>query len=204
MRVITLMGADACGKDTQIALLKSHFENAGNKVQVITIWDSLIDFNEVKDKKTLQAIIEIFLLNYEAHARSYFLMSCLKNSLAKMDSSNDIVILNGFFQKYWASEMSYGVESDLWEKNSSEFSVSNIIFYLKAPVSACLSRKVSWSKYEQGLGQFTLGKNHIPKEMFQELLHANLDRIAEKIINHIPIDASRPIEEVFKEIVAKI
>ena len=200
MRVITLIGADASGKDTQVELLKKHFEAQGKKVQVITIWHSLMDFQTISDKKMLQEIVETFLLKYEAHARSFFLLACLKNSLSKVDPSNDIILLNGFFHKYWASEMSYGVESELWEKNISTFMTTDKIFYLKTPVEKCLARKTSWSKYEQGLGQYTAGTNKLSQEGFQQSLHKNLDKLSNSIKNLITLDGAKSIDDVFSDL----
>lgn len=204
MEVITLIGADACGKDTQIASLKKHFEGQNKKVQVITIWDSLAEFSSINDKKSLQEIVETFLLKYEAHARSFFLLACLKNSVSKIDATADIILLNGFFHKYWASEMAYGVESALWEKNISEFVPSDKVFYLKTPIEQCLSRKTSWSKYEQGLGLFAKKIEKLSKVDFQKNLHANLDRISHTIENLIVIDGSQSVEKVFSDLVKEI
>ncbi|MFA6238177.1 MAG: hypothetical protein WC635_12665 [Bacteriovorax sp.] len=204
IEVITLIGADASGKDTQIEMLKKHFENLNKKVQVITIWDSLREFTTINDKKSLHEIVEIFLLKYEAHARSFFLLACLKNSMAKLDQKNDIILLNGFFHKYWASEMSYGVESSFWEKNISEFVISDKIFYLKTPLEHCLKRKSSWSKYEQGLAMYSDTQPSVDKIVFQQNLHSNLESIASRIDNLVVIDGSKPKDQVFKELVAQL
>lgn len=201
MKLITLMGADACGKDTQIAHLKKHLEAQSKKVQVITIWDSLKDFSEINDKKSLQEIVETFLLKYEAHARSFFLLSCLRNSFAKLDPQNDVVLLNGFFQKYWASEMSYGVESALWEKNVETFKPADQVFYLKTPVEQCLERKTHWSAYEQGLGQFCDNKKMVSKEIFQKNLHSHLDHVAKSINNLKIIDGGQSEVNVTAELI---
>lgn len=204
MKIITIIGADASGKDTQVELIKNHFEKQDKKVQVITIWHSMADFTVVEDKELLQEIVETFLLKYEAHARTFFLMACLKNSMEKIRLDNDIVLLNGFFHKYWASEMSYGVESEMWEKNICTFINVDKTFYLKTPVDVCLSRKVHWSKYEQGLGKFT-GKMMISNQKeFQENLHRNLDIIASKTKNLITLDGTLPIEQVFNTIIKEL
>lgn len=203
MKVITLIGADASGKDTQIAHLKETFLNQKKRVQVITIWDSLADFSEIKDKKTLQETVETFLLKFESHARSFFLMACLKNSMEKIDRSNDIVLLNGFYHKYWASEMAYGVESDLWKLNSHQFIDSDFYFYLKTPVEICSQRKTHWSKYEQGLGQFNKSER-ISREVFQKRLHQHLESLTNQIKNLHTIDGSRDEQTVLKDILGHL
>lgn len=203
MKVITLIGADASGKDTQIAHLKNYFLGEGKKVQSITIWDSLSEFSEIKDKKTLQEVVETILLKYEPHARSFFLISCLKNSLAHIDPTVDVVLLNGFYHKYWASEVTYGVESEQWIQNLSQFISSDIYFYLKTPVDICATRKNQWSKYEQGLGKSVNGKV-FTCETFQEKLHQNLDKITGQIKNLHTVDGSKDEDSVFKEILGHL
>lgn len=205
MKIITLIGADASGKDTQIALLKSHLESQGNSVQVVTIWDSLSEFAAIEDKKILKQTVETFLLKFEAEARSFFLLACLKNSESKIDSSKDYVFLNGFYQKYWASEMAYGVSSDLWKENSKVFQKSHKMFFLNTPLEVCLQRKQSWSNYEQGLGKFKKDfKGTTTKEDFQKNLHNEL----EKIINIFPdiqtISGNQTQENVFKDLINSI
>lgn len=204
IKIITLMGADASGKDTQLAVLKKHLEAQHKKVQVITIWDSLSEFSAVNDKKSLQQIVGTFLLKYEAHARSFFLMACLKNSVSKIDSTCDYVLLNGFFQKYWASEMSYGVESALWEQNHSQFPVSDKIIYLKTPVEVCMARKTSWSDYEQGHGLFVDQKKYLSREEFQKELHSHLDDISKKYKNCVVIDGSQTEAQVSVDLIKEL
>lgn len=176
MKVITIIGADACGKDTQINFLKDHFTGLGKSVQVISIWDSLQEFQDLEDKKSLKTVVETILLKYEPHARSYFLLACLKNSLSRIQKEKDVVILNGFFEKYWASEVTYGVDSNLWSKAISDFIPSDTYVYLKTPAEVCLGRRSSWSNYESGKGRSVSGKQKTLEE-FQTELHRNLDSL---------------------------
>ncbi len=199
MKVVTLVGADASGKDTQLAKLKDHFESLGKKVQVITIWDSLGEFAAIPDKKILKQTIETFLLSYEPEARSFFLLSCLKNSESKMRSDVDYVFLNGFFHKYWASEAAYGVSHDLWKKNCSHFHRSDVTIYLNTSLEQCLQRKEEWSNYEQGKGRF-YGKAIASRELFQKKLHTELDKIMDGLSDVSVIKGDHSAEQVFKEL----
>lgn len=200
MKIFTLMGADACGKDTQLEKLRKHFEGLGHKVQVITIWDSLRDFHQIEDQKTLHKIVETFLLKFEPHARSFFLLACLKNAVSKIRPDSEIIFLNGFYQKYWASEMNYGIEKTFWEKEISSFPPSDKIIYIKTPVEVCLKRKEQWSQYEQGLGISLSTSVYESKETFQKKLHQKVDQVAAMMPNCHIIDGSQSIEEVFKSI----
>lgn len=202
MKIITLIGADASGKDTQIAMMKSHLESIGKSVQVITIWDSLSEFAAIEDKKILKQTVETFLLKFEPEARSFFLLSCLKNSESKIDTTKDYILLNGFYHKYWASEMAYGVSSDFWKKNKDVFRSSDKIFYLKTPLEVCLSRKQHWSNYEQGLGLFQNNMNKLAtKEDFQKKLHDELEIVIKNFSAVTVINGNNSQESVFKEII---
>lgn len=203
MKLITLIGADASGKDTQIALMKSRLESQGKSVQVITIWDSLAEFSAIEDKKVLKQTVETFLLKFEAEARSFFLLSCLKNSENKIDLNKDYVLLNGFYHKYWASEAAYGVPSDLWAKNTDQFRSSYKLIYLNTPLEICLQRKQHWSNYEQGLGKYK-GAKIESKEKFQLRLHEELDRIVKTLPNVLMINGNRTEETVLQEILSLI
>lgn len=200
MKVITIIGADACGKDTQINLLKEHFSATGKSVQVVSIWDSLSDFQEIEDKKTLQKVVETILLRYEPHARSFFLLACLKNSISKVKNETDVVLLNGYFHKYWASELTYGVDSNIWANTINSFLKSDSYIYLNTPVQICLKRRTKWSNYEQGAGK-KINHNQFTLEEFQTNLHQNLDRIISSMKERVhQIDGSKSEKEVFTEI----
>lgn len=203
MKTVTLIGADASGKDTQMAMLKEHFEKAGKKVQVITIWDSLVEFASIPDKKILKQTIETFLLSFEPEARSFFLMSCLKNSESKIRDDVDYVFLNGFFQKYWASEAAYGVPRELWKTNSERFLKSDVTLYLQTSLEQCLKRKQDWSNYEQGKGRF-FSQTLQSREDFQRKLHEELDLIVSGTPEAKIVSGNQAPHRVFKDIIQLI
>jgi thymidylate kinase len=199
MQRIVITGADASGKDTQIASLEKHFLESGQKVQKLAIWDSLADFSKVSDKKVLNEILDSFLMKFEPHARSLFLMSCLRNSLDKIHGSVDVVLINGFIYKYWASEMSYGVESAFWKANSEFFLKPDRVIYIKTPVEQCLSRRNEWSKYESGLARSLMPQKLSFRE-FQASVHKNMNLVLSTISDVITIDGSSEIPRVFTQL----
>jgi thymidylate kinase len=203
MKLVAIVGADASGKDTQIAKLKAHLEALGKRVQVISIWDSLAEFVSISDKKILKQTVETFLLNFEAEARSFFLLSCLRNSESKIKTDCDYIFLNGFFHKYWASEISYGVDSTLWENNTPFFRKTDSVIYLRTSVEICLKRKEEWSNYEQGKGKFK-GEALSSKEDFQKKLHSQLDLLMKQYPEVKAINGDQHPENVFNEILALI
>lgn len=204
MKLIVVTGADACGKDTQIASLVQHYADLGQHAQALTIWDSLQDFSHIEDKKTLMDVLDSFLMKFEPHARSLFLLSCLRNSLDKIKSQSEVVILNGYFYKYWASEMSYGLAKSFWQNEvQGLLPVPEKIFYLRTPVEQCLSRRLKWSQYEQGLAR-SLHKKALNFNEFQHNVHKNLDQILHDIKNVEVLDGAQSVEFVYSQLVTKL
>ena len=188
--MIVLTGADASGKDTQIKLLEEALQLKGKKVQILTIWDSFGDFENIGDPVLLKKVLSGFLLKFEPHARSLFLMSSLRNSLDKIKSSSEIVLVNGYIYKYWASEMAYGVERDFWKTSFLLFPQPHSIFYIRTDLKECLKRREQWTNYEKGEGRFA---NNISLNFFdfQEAIHKNLDKLMAELINE-PMTDLRP------------
>jgi thymidylate kinase len=204
MKFVVVTGADACGKDTQIGSLLQHCAEEGRHVQALTIWDSLQDFTHINDKKTLMDVLDTFLMKFEPHARSLFLLSCLKNSLDKIKPQTEMVIFNGYFHKYWASEMSYGVDPGFWENSlKGLLPVPEKIFYLRTPVDQCLGRRLKWSQYEQGAAR-SLHKVALNFREFQTEIHKNLDKILLGQKGVETLDGSLPVEEVFSQLVNRL
>lgn len=197
MKFIVVTGADACGKDTQIASLVQHLSNQGQAVQPLTIWDSLQDFAHISDKKVLMDVLDSFLLKFEPHARSLFLLSCLRNSLDKIKSATEVVLFNGYVFKYWASEMSYGIEDEFWQKSiESLMPKPDQVFYLKTPLEQCLSRRLKWSQYEQGQARHA-GDGKKDFIEFQKSVHLHLDQILDRLPGLQILDGSQSPEAVF-------
>lgn len=204
MKFLVVTGADACGKDTQIASLVQHYADLGKHAQALTIWDSLADFSHINDKQTLMEVLDSFLMKFEPHARSLFLLSCLRNSIDKIRGNSDIVIFNGYFFKYWASEMSYGLDKNFWQKSvQGLLPTPDKVFYLRTPVEQCLSRRLKWSHYEQGLAR-SLVSDEVSFNDFQRGIHRHLDDILKDVKNVEILDGALPVDQVFAQLVAKL
>jgi thymidylate kinase len=199
MKYISFIGGDASGKDTQIEMLKKYLEINGQTVQVVSIWDSLVEFSTIGDKKILKEIVETFLLKFSPEARSHFLLACLKNSYDKIDQKKNVIILNGFYQKYMASELTYGVGSEIWNLSAKHFNQQAVSFYIRTSFNDCLKRRSDWSKYESGQARYLRSTPYTLGE-FQEKMHQHLDQIAKTISGLCSIDGGQDIQKVHEDI----
>lgn len=206
MKLIVVTGPDACGKDTQTELLNDYLKQNGYHSQRLSIWDSFQDFHGVGDPQTLQKVVQTFLLRFSGESRSLFLTSCLKNSLAKILPSTEIAIFNGYFYKYWASELSYGVDPILWsERLKGLFPQPDLTFFLDCPPDVALLRRERWSDYESGLASGI--KGHEPKpnlQTFQKRTYQNFKSILPTISQLKMIDGILSKTDVHQKIVESL
>ena len=177
MKLIAITGADASGKDTQIGELSKHFRAQGLQVAIVDIWDSFQDFIADSPRESVGKILDGFLLRFEPDARTLFLQSVLRNSFTKIPKIADLVLLNGYTYKYWATEAAYGASESLWKNRAEVFPEPDRVIYLKTPVETCLARRAKWTAYESGAGRSVDDGGSFTLESFQRRTHERLDAI---------------------------
>lgn len=177
MKMIVITGPDASGKDTQIEKITQNLKAHGHKVQSLSIQNSLEDFMEISDRKTISLFLNVFLLKFDPLARSYFLLSLLQNSLSKVDPQADVILYNGYWYKYAASESAYGVSEAIWNNFAAQLPKPDGVVILKSSLETCLLRRTQWSPYESGQGKISLELHSFQKKM-RKSLSALLDQVA--------------------------
>jgi thymidylate kinase len=203
MKFIVISGADACGKDTQIDRLESFFVRQAQKTQVLSIQSSLADFTQVTDAETLNEFLNVFLLKFEPIARTLFLQSLIKNTLDKIDRHTEVVIFNGYWYKYAASEAAYGVPVNFWGTSAAQyFPKPSVSIHLDVPFSACLKRRLNWSAYEMGQARYW-GAPSLGFEAYQAAMHKNFQSIFSALSDPvIHIDGNHDEEQVARNILS--
>jgi thymidylate kinase len=202
MKMIVLTGPDACGKDTQTEMLSESLKNRDLKVQSLSIWNSLQEFHGVADPKILQKIVETFLLKFSGEARSLFLASCLQNSLKMIKPDSDFVIFNGYHYKYWASELTYGVNPTLWEQKLAPlFPKPDLVVFLDVPPSISLERREVWSAYEQGQAQ---GTGRFDLKSFQEKNYDTFRTLMSSVPGTVRLDGSQPKTKIHVDLLERV
>jgi thymidylate kinase len=177
MKFIAITGPDASGKDTQIKRLEEHLRQTNLKTHALSIHSSMEDFHSISDLKTISSFLDIFILKFDPMARSLFLLSLLKNSLAKVPVHTDVVLYNSYWYKYAASEASYGIPLSFWIDHAADlFPTPDLVLNIQVTLENCLLRRSKWSAYESGEAQYFLG-SPLNLKSFQTKMHQSLQQI---------------------------
>ena len=148
-KLICITGQDGAGKSTLIETLSKKLSS----VRVAGIWDIMdghipnIPFNSKKD-------VDAYLCELTADARLLFLAHALKHSVEMAQRSNkEIILLNAYHYKYFASELALGADPSLVMSLSSYFPKPDRVISLLIPTGTAVQRKERYSRYECGLVQ---------------------------------------------------
>lgn len=146
-KLIGITGLDGVGKSTLVTLLSNQFPGAA----ISNIWDIMeggVDtllFNSKKD-------IDQYLCELTHDSRLLFLAHALKFSIDKaLASGRELVILNGYYYKYFATELALGASLDLVESIQKEFPIPDQVIHLTLSIDEIAKRKPFFSRYETGL-----------------------------------------------------
>jgi len=144
-KIICITGLDGTGKSTVVhALHKIH-----PQAYVVSVWDILnhhpgLLFSSKKD-------VDTYLCNLTPDARLLFLAHALKYGIDKaLESESDLVILNAYYYKYFASELALGASAELVRSLEKTFPEPNTVIKLELDVETAAKRKKTFSRYECG------------------------------------------------------
>ena len=149
--IICVTGPDGSGKSTLVGNLVSEIPNS----KEITIWDALYNkevalFSNKKD-------VDAYLCMLSPGARTLFLAHALKYAIDKaLESGANIIFLNAYYYKYFASEVSLGADSTLIEMLASKFPIPDKTIFLSLSPEISASRKTHLSRYECGCKEATI------------------------------------------------
>lgn len=203
MKFIVVSGADACGKDTQIERLKAHFLNQNIKTQFLCLDSSLESLQGFWTLNSPDSFVNAILLQFEPIARTLFLQSLIKNTLDKIERDTDVVIFNGYWYKYAASEAAYGIPLSFWSSAASQyFPKPDVSIYLDVPFEHCLKRRQHWTPYESGKARYWGGRP-LSHEDFQKAIHQNFRLLYSQIPDSVfQIDGNHDEDQVARNILS--
>ena len=141
-KMIVVTGTDGSGKSTLI----DSIIHAGIDAHVISIWDAM-DENLFPSKKD----VDQYLCKLTSKARLFFLAHALHHAMEKAQLSNKTLLFNGYYYKYFASELALGAEPDLISHLMTLFPNPDLVIYLEVDIDTAFQRKVILSRYECGL-----------------------------------------------------
>jgi len=144
-RLIAITGMDGTGKSSLITSLCG--QNASMKD--VSIWDPMKSglFQSKQD-------IDQYLCHLSPNARVQFLSHALTESLhMAMESKMEVLLLNAYYYKYFASELALGASPDLVSGLISTFPRPDRVIHLTIPIQIASTRKKKYSMYECGLNE---------------------------------------------------
>lgn len=141
-KLIAITGNDGTGKSTLIA----HLLNSHPEMREVSIWDPMsAGLFESKSE------IDNYLCQLTPNARVQFLSHALTQAFeSAMQSDSEVLLLNGYFYKYFASELAFGADLDLVQALIRSYKTPNLVIKLEAEISMTAKRKKYYSQYECG------------------------------------------------------
>jgi phosphohistidine swiveling domain-containing protein/thymidylate kinase len=153
-RIVCVTGADGSGKSTQIAALAAAFESRGRAVACVTIWDAFDDAAvrdrlPFADREAVYRYLEVLTPSSRAHFLFHALQLAIDLAVAR---DADILLLDGHWYKYYATEVAHGGNPVTLRALTSGFPEPDWTFHLVVTPDEALQRKGSRSDYESGYG----------------------------------------------------
>ncbi|UKN00245.1 hypothetical protein K6119_10920 [Paracrocinitomix mangrovi] len=142
-KLIVVTGKDGSGKSTLVDGIAQLYP----EFHVASIWDAM-KFGLFQSKKD----IDDYLCKLSADARLLFLSHALEQSIEiAKESKADTVLMNAYYYKYFASELTLGASENLVKSLIEFFPKADLVINLEIEEELALSRKQSLSKYECGV-----------------------------------------------------
>jgi thymidylate kinase len=143
-KLIAITGMDGCGKSSVTNFLQQQFPNSF----VAEIWQPMYGKHSPFSSK--QAV-DNYLCSLTTEARSLFLTHALLESTQNaLTSDADILFLNAYYYKYFASELAMGTSEKVIEQLIALFPKPDVVIEITCPIDLVTQRKQHYSRYECG------------------------------------------------------
>ena len=178
--MISFEGLDGAGKSTQTQRLKEALEKDGFRVLLLTS----------PSRSLVGRIIRANLMNMEDHNRDRLFAYDIKRASRQIDGSYDLVLWDRHLDSIYTSNAD--TKASNVEKLSIGILVPHKVIFLD------IMPEVSWQR-ESAKSDHPLNMDWLMMkyERYQELLEREPERF-------IVIESTRPIDEVFEEILSSI
>ena len=148
-RLISITGMDGVGKSTLIESLAAKIPDS----RLADIWDLLaspISSLPFQNKRQ----IDNFLCALTPDSRLLFLAHALTWSIdTAMQSEAKTILFNGYYYKYFASELALGANLPLVSCLAARFPKPDLVIRLELDIAEAVNRKQVLSRYECGLAK---------------------------------------------------
>lgn len=202
-KLICVTGPDGSGKTTQIARIGEALSKRGKKrIVPMTVWDMLLDPSTrgrvgFKSPAELDSFLEVL----SPMARMLFLSHCLYAALdLALARKPDIILANGYWYKYWATEIAHGGDPVAMLALMDVFPEPLLTFCLDIDAEEAFRRKAKLSGYESG---FAAERTLDAFTAFQARARPPLERLAQEK-QWIRLNGSEPASSLSDAIVSRI
>lgn len=172
--IICITGPDGTGKSTLIGTL---CEAVPGSVAV-SIWDMMRapDFVPVLPFQS-PGQVDTFLEVLDPVSRALFLFHCYYQALVLAEKEDPkLVFTDGYWYKYFATELNYGAREELLRPLVSIFPQPALSLFLELDFEVAAQRKARFSGYESG---FPEEKGPLPFRQFQRGVLAHMSQLPE-------------------------
>ena len=196
-RLIVLEGTDGVGRSTQTQLLRQWIQEEGSGVLDTELARSKLTqagLDKAKAGNTLGRLTMSLFYATDFADR-------LENQIIPALKAGFHLLSDRYFYSIIARNVIRGADPD-WSREMYGFALKpDIIFYLKADVTALLTRVVDrgFDYWESGMDTGFADNRYDSFCIYQSRLIEQFDLMAEEF-GFITIDANRPVKEVFEDI----
>jgi thymidylate kinase len=146
-KLIAITGMDGVGKNSVMDALVESFPRA----TTAEIWQPMYGTSSPFSSK--QAV-DRYLCSLTTEARSLFLAHALWESTQQaLRQDADILFLNAYYYKYFATELAMGAPKTLIEKLITLFPKPDLVIEITCPIEQVVQRKKRFSRYECGCAE---------------------------------------------------
>lgn len=155
--LIAIVGCDGSGKTTQAQRLQAMLNSMEYPTYLLDNW-SILDkrsFSASNFIKATREEVATCISEMVSPSRVLFLFWMVSVTLSQTvrdRSAKSIFILDGYWIKYAAAELEYGVSPDIIRSLASAFPTPDMTLFLDVDVRTALQRKTGLNAYECGLG----------------------------------------------------
>jgi len=155
--IIAIDGPDGAGKSTHVELLRDWLSGEGVACEVVSKWH-VLDEDLHPEARFLRGTklseFRLCIAEMPSLARSLFIMWLYAEALGRVAEVADdrVVILDGFWMKHAAAELSYGCDPSLVDAIVAAMGSVDLVVYLDVVPEEALARKRGvLTPYECGL-----------------------------------------------------
>jgi thymidylate kinase len=194
-RLIAITGPDGTGKSTVCEQITRKLGGVE-----VSVWDFLARGAPFRSKaETLAHVGQL-----DGPARMRTIIDLLRLSLRMAaEKPGELLVLNGYWYKYAASELAYGVPAATVAAAVADFPVPSCTFFLELAPEEAWRRKGAGSSYERGLMRGGRPSSSDPGEQFvhfQRQIRPHWAALERQHGPWIHVSAAPPVERVIASV----